>query len=159
MKKKILALAIAAISVVSFSAFAQKPCENSKCQNQKECTNKECTKNVCPKGNAAECCLAPAFGKMNLNDSQKEQVKALQQERMKSRSLTKQRCDSAGRAYRMAEKQNYLSSLKKIIGPDNYVIFLEEYYINGADKRPAKAAKATQGRPHKDHKDHKGSRR
>lgn len=151
MKKQILALAFAAVSAITFSSFAQTPCSNSQCPQQKECT-----KQVCPKAKTDECCLASSFDKMNLSDKQKEQVKALQQERLKSRRLNKQRCDSAGRAYRMSEKLDYLSNLKKIVGPENYVIFLEDYYINGSDKRPGKNGKAVPGRPHKAHK---GSRR
>ncbi len=149
MKKKILSLAIVAMSMTAFTGFAQKPCDKA----QKECTEQQCCKKEA-KGDKGAC----LFEGLTLTDAQKAQLKELNQTRRaarkeaaESKKADKQRNDSTRLANRRAEKQDYLKQVKEIVGPEQYVIFLENFYINGGNKqKPAKATIA-QGRMAKGH--------
>lgn len=140
MKKKFLALAMIAASLVSFDAMAQKPAsENTvKTENIKEYRMKS--------GNRRA--HMDPFAGLNLTDSQKAQLKELKAKRMadrklqaKERRMEKTRNDSARMAIRRAAKKSYLEEVKAIIGPDRYVVFLENMYINGSVGNRPKAFK------------------
>ena len=147
MKKTVLGLAIAAMSFTSFGTMAQTiTCNNAAtCNNEQVCTaNTNCTK--------AECNL---FDGLNLTDTQKTQLQKLNADRKasreqlaKARKENKMRTDSAARVDRRASKKEYLEEVKAIIGPDQYVTFLENVYINGGNgQRPGnKAAFAKENR-------------
>lgn len=121
MKKKFLGLAVAAIAVVSFSASAQTEC-TPQCTNDRN--NTECRRQ--PKKNA---CVNPFEG-MNLTDAQQAQLRQLNENRRnqcrQARTDKKQKCDSARTACRRA----YLDQVKAIVGPEQYVVFLENVYVN-----------------------------
>lgn len=158
MKKSVLGLAIAAMSFTAFSTMAQTTaCNNTaSCNNEQVCTaNTACTKvdAVCTGG---ECAL---FDGLNLTDTQKAQLQKLNADRKasreqlaKARKESKMRTDSAARADRRASKKQYLEEVKAIIGPDQYVTFLENVYINGVNgQRPgnkAAFAKENRGKAH-----------
>lgn len=135
MKKKVLGLAFAAISLFAFNGMAQTP-SNQTCPLNKE--NVKCKKNE-----KRNCCKAVnPFEGLNLSDSQKSQLqqldskrKAARQQQAQSRKETKQRNDSARMAARRAEKKSYLEEVKAIIGPEQYVVFLENMYVNGGGKQ------------------------
>lgn len=147
MKKTVLGLAIAAMSFTAFGTMAQTTtCNNAAtCNNEQVCTaNTNCTK--------AECSL---FEGLNLTDTQKAQLQKLNADRKasreqlaKARKENKMRTDSAARVDRRASKKEYLEEVKAIIGPDQYVTFLENVYINGGNgQRPGnKAAFAKENR-------------
>lgn len=151
MKKTVLGLAIAAMSFTAFGTMAQTTtCNNAAtCNNEQVCTaNTNCTK--------AECSL---FEGLNLTDTQKAQLQKLNADRKasreqlaKARKESKMRTDSAARADRRASKKQYLEEVKAIIGPDQYVTFLENVYINGVNgQRPgnkAAFAKENRGKAH-----------
>lgn len=151
MKKSVLGLAIAAMSFTAFSTMAQ----TTACNNTASCNNEQvCTANTaCTKG---ECAL---FDGLNLTDTQKAQLQKLNADRKasreqlaKARKESKMRTDSAARADRRASKKQYLEEVKAIIGPDQYVTFLENVYINGGNgQRPgnkAAFAKENRGKAH-----------
>lgn len=152
MKKTVLGLAIAAMSFTAFGTMAQTTNNN----NAVATSNNEqvCTANTkCPKG---ECNL---FEGLNLTDTQKAQLQKLNADRKasreqlaKARKENKMRTDSAARADRRASKKQYLEEVKAIIGPDQYVTFLENVYINGGNgQRPgnkAAFAKENRGKAH-----------
>lgn len=151
MKKTVLGLAIAAMSFTAFSTMAQ----TTACNNTASCNNEQvCTANTkCPKG---ECNL---FEGLNLTETQKAQLqklnanrKASREQLAKARKENKMRTDSAARADRRASKKQYLEEVKAIIGPDQYVTFLENVYINGVNgQRPgnkAAFAKENRGKAH-----------
>lgn len=158
MKKTVLGLAIAAMSFTAFSTMAQTTaCNNTaSCNNEQVCTtNAACTKvdAVCTGG---ECAL---FDGLNLTDTQKAQLQKLNANRRiarelmaKARKETKMRDVQAARADRRASKKQYLEEVKAIIGPDQYVTFLENVYINGVNgQRPgnkAAFAKENRGKAH-----------
>ncbi len=152
MKKSVLGLAIAAMSFTAFSTMAQTTDDNNAaatCNNEQVCT----ANTRCPKG---ECNL---FDGLNLTDTQKAQLQKLNADRKasreqlaKARKESKMRTDSAARADRRASKKQYLEEVKAIIGPDQYVTFLENVYINGGNgQRPgnkAAFAKENRGKAH-----------
>lgn len=169
MKKKILSLAIAAIALISFNGMAQT--SNSEIPNttKKECVGKKKCDNVagkqCKDGKRTK---ANPYEGMNLTEAQKTQLQQLDGKRKSARKLdmqskkeNKQRNDSLRMAQRRADRKSYLEEVKAIVGPENYVLFLENTYVNGRD-RNNKGATFGQGRGDKSksaHKMHKGKDR
>lgn len=141
MKKKVLGLALIAISAFTFSSVAQTQANvKNTATEQSKCDKKQCDKQICN-----------PFEGMNLSDSQKEQLKKLNETRRAQRTekakahKEQQKADRAKRAEaRKAEKRAYLQNVKSIIGTENYVTYLENMVING-DR-------------HKGHKGHKAMR-
>ncbi|MDE5887677.1 MAG: hypothetical protein K2H46_08840 [Muribaculaceae bacterium] len=134
MKKKILSLALIAMSLVGSSAMAQSPSENNNStvvtENVKQM--KDGKKKM--KGNRQR--KNPYEG-LTLTDSQKEKLQQLDSKRLEARKqkaearkAEKQRNDSIMRANRKAEKMEYLEEVKAIVGPEQYVVFLENMYVN-----------------------------
>ncbi|MDE5642875.1 MAG: hypothetical protein K2I56_05240 [Muribaculaceae bacterium] len=148
MNKKFFALAIAAMSVMAFNTNAQTTSISDKCEKTKtECTGKKCARsqNVYSVSETRPARIS-AFDKMNLSADQKAKVEQLNQKRREAvkaqaqaRRADKQRGDSAARAGRQEAQRQYLSELKSIIGPENYVVFLEDFYVNGQGMREVKA--------------------
>lgn len=146
MKKKIFGLAMIAISLAAFNGMAQssapdtKTCKENVCKEKADCKMKKDGKKM--KEN--KIC---AFEGLNLTDAQKAQLKELNSKRNEARKAQgearkqeKQRNDSAIMAQRKAEKKAYLEEVKAIIGPDQYVIFLENMVMNGGGRDMQKAA-------------------
>lgn len=154
MKKKILGLAIAMMSLTAVSGVAQTANDNTAatCPQEQVCNKTTgCTKDArkCPKG---QCNL---FEGLDLTDTQRAQLQQLNDKRrlsrdqaMQARKADRMRTDSTARAGRRAAKREYLEEVKAIIGPDQYVTFLENVYINGGapDRRPGHKAAVSQGR-------------
>ncbi|MBO5454946.1 MAG: hypothetical protein J6A20_00310 [Muribaculaceae bacterium] len=143
MKKKILGLALVAMSFVTVNSIAQTPNQNNTCHVNKENA-------ICKKGNANGVCnqkqVCP-FDGLNLSDAQKDQMKQLKAKRDAARAemkkadkADKQRRDSAKMADRRNAKKEYLEEIKVILTPEQYTMFLENFYINGGNHH-AKAFK------------------
>lgn len=168
MKKAILGLAFLTIASVSFSASAQQKtsaqCANTECASQKNCNDIKCPTNgrcgkqktgrTCP--NAGVCALEG----LNLTDTQKGQIEALNQATKTSRQELANKVKSNNvaknelKSQRKAIREQYVKDLGNILTPDQYVKFLQNYYVNnsGHQKRMGKA-------PMKGHKGHKGQMR
>ena len=133
MKKKILSLAVIAMSMFSINAVAQNPTTNN--APAKEC-KKECKASQCNDKKCDKQCPA-LFSGMNLTTEQQAQFKALQEKRA---TKMRQRVENAkaqiqsdrrqNDSLRMADRKNYLEEVKAIVGPDQYVIFLENIVLN-----------------------------
>lgn len=145
MKKKILSIAILALSLVSFSGVAQ---------NQNTDTETRRTENV--KGNRADKKdqreRKNPYEGLNLTDAQKAKLQQLddsrraQREQMKQQRKDEQSQDKAAKMEaRKASKRAYLDEVKAIIGPDQYVVFLENMYMNGGDALGGKAMHQRRG--------------
>lgn len=140
MKTKVLGLAIAAISITSFSLSAQNNDSTTPCcdKAKKECKNKP--------GNADCSRQKPycnPFEGLNLNDMQKQQLKALQEKNCAERAekckaakgQKKAECEKRAKECREAKRAN-LKEIKKIVGEANYEIFLENIVIDSQQKAP-----------------------
>lgn len=158
MKKKILSLAIIAAAFNAFNGVAQTNDNNNAkavCVAQ-QCgkPGKRCPKEACP------------FDGLNITDAQKAQLQQLNASRREARKAQadtqkadRQRNDSARMAQRRADKKEYLEQVKAIIGPDQYVVFLENFYVNGGgQQRPGGKAMIGQGRMAKAHGMRQGDR-
>ena len=140
MKKKILGFALIAMTITAFNGMAQKADNNTttakqECVKAKNADRQECCRQLCP------------FDGMNLTDTQKAQIqqlnskqKAARRQQAQSRKEKKQEMNNDRFAERQAAKKAYLDELKAIIGPDNYVVFLENFYVNGGGNHDGKSA-------------------
>lgn len=78
--------------------------------------------------------------KMEAFKAEKEQMKAnkqagkADQKDLAARKAEMQKNDSVRSAARVADMREYLVQVKEIIGPDNYVKFLENVYVQGGAK-------------------------
>ena len=130
MRKKILILAVVAMTLLGANSFAQSTVnENTKSANI------ENVKGI--KTDRKEAKKNPYEG-LNLTEAQKNQLKQLDEkhaaqrkENAQARKAEKQRGNSDRMAARKASKKQYLEEVKTIIGPEQYVVFLENFYING----------------------------
>lgn len=152
MKKKILSIATAILTAVTISVSAQTPancnpcygkrcikttCEQP-CKTGKPC-KQECVQKTCP--------LNKAFELMNLTENQKAQLQTLCEKRKTERSAKRQEYrqnDKKAREERRnearASKKQYLEDVKAIIGPENYVIFLENMVLDQPQRKNFKKA-------------------
>lgn len=170
MKKAILGLAFLTIASVSFSASAQQKtsaqCANTECASQQDCKGiKNCPakKGCCLQQKNNRMCInaqACALEGLNLTDKQKGQIQALNQAAKTSRQELANKVKSNNvaknelKSQRKAIREQYVKDLGNILTPDQYVKFLQNYYVNnsGHQKRMGKA-------PMKGHKGHKGQMR
>ena len=86
------------------------------------------------------------FEGLNLTDAQKTQLQQLNTKRVEqrkqqaqARKADKQRNDSTRMEARKNARKEYLEEVKAIIGPDQYVVFLENMYVNGGGNHNGKA--------------------
>lgn len=141
MKKKILGLALIAMTLTAFSGMAQTPADNAtpakqECVKGKKAAKQDCSSQLCP------------FAGMNLTDAQKTQLQQLDSKRKaarQARNEKKQEMNNDRLAERQADKKAYLEEVKAIIGPDNYVVFLENFYVNGGRHDGKSAIRQTKG--------------
>lgn len=139
MKKKIIGIAAAIMTLVAISASAQTSSTTSTCTNDKaKCQKAEkCCKE---KGK----CINPFEG-LNLTDAQKQSLKDLKKSSCKKDSANckakKAECKAQGkdckadRARRMKDaRKEYLMQIKNILTPEQYQQFLENNFINNAPK-------------------------
>ena len=143
MKKTLLSLALMAVAAIP--AFGQ----NNACPAAKDCAPKACpeAKAKCDK-QKPDCCL-PCFDGLNLTDAQKTKNRDLRDNLRKENKCeareARQACDSVRKACMAEKKENrvkYLSDLKQILTPDQYVKFLENNFINQTPGRKPQALKA-----------------
>lgn len=134
MKKTIASIALAAIALVSFNTFAQTA-DNATCDKAKCAGKEQCAKMKGDKEGRRQ--SVDPFAGLTLNDTQKAQLSALKDKQRAAKAEMKekkQKEDSAARTERRAARQQakrqYLDEVKAIVGPDQYVIFLENFYLN-----------------------------
>lgn len=173
MKKKILSIALIAMSLVSFTGVAQNVASSQSVSTEKvEKVKKDGRKDdrkdkdgkKADRKNKGE--KKNPFAGMNLTEAQQQQLQQLNESRRAAREQqkmakkeTKQRNDSIKKAERIADKKAYLEQVKSIIGPDQYVVFLENAYVfnNGGQQKGMKAHHGQQMKQgkHKGQKDGK----
>jgi hypothetical protein len=165
MKKRIVGLALIAMSLVTVNSVAQTPNQNTQTTPKQE--NTQCKK-APGKGQCKAVC---PFEGMNLSDAQKGKLEQLNTKRANARAekskatkAEKQRKDSVKMTERRAAKKEYLEEIKAILTPDQYVVFLENSYVN-VDQHHGKAMKQyrhhgkdMKGKPGKDGKKNHANR-
>lgn len=139
MKKKVLGIALLVMSVFATDGFAQTATQ-AKADSQK--CEQTCTrKDRCP------------YEGLTLTDAQKSQLKELDTKRAEARKQAKEakKADkkalkAAGDSTRRAERLQYLRDVKAIVGPEQYVIFLENIAVNGGGRMQMKAGDFRRGK-------------
>lgn len=122
MKKKLLAFVVLALSIGCANVYASND------QDTKKCDNRECWKNESC-GKACRKCLNPFEG-ITLTDAQKAKIDALKANCHKNMACKqKEACKKDGIDRRQCKK-NYLSKVKEILTPEQYVAFLENMVVN-----------------------------
>lgn len=168
MKKKIFSMALLAMSLVALPSVAKSaPAENGQC-TKTECTASKDKKAKCDKkvkcdkkqncaADSTKCAKVKkgqkgqrpdAFAGLNINEEQKAKLQALNEQRradfkqkaQEGKQMRAQK-DSVKRADRIASKKAYLDQVKAIVGPEEYVVFLENFYVNAPQQHKAKAFK------------------
>lgn len=138
MKKTILSLAVLFATTFSFSAFAQAPAaENAAC------------------GEKTECCQNALFEGITLTPDQQTKLQELNASRAKAAKERKEAAKAERKAKgdnKKAARKDYLNSVKSVLTPEQYVIFLENAYVNAPAKMGTRDGKAA-------HKDMKGDKR
>jgi hypothetical protein len=138
MKLKVLtlALAVAAISTVSFAQQTET----------KQCCKQQPPKEQCDKAPERPCPVMAALEDLQLTDAQRSAIENLGKTRaeaaqQKCESDRKQRfeADSLARVAQRQEQLDFLHSLKSILTADQYVSFLENTIVNNPQQ--------PQGRP------------
>lgn len=144
MIKKFLSVTLVAISLVCAPSFAQNTNDNKKCENTEACKT---GKKDDGRKERSERLEAEMYKGMNLTDAQKQQIRDLKEKNRKDRKgklealksekkeLNKEQKEAQKEARKQmkeqkeAEKRAFLNDFKKIVGDENYVIFLENQYI------------------------------
>ncbi len=147
-----------AMALVGFNGMAQNNSQSCTAQGCKAKT--ECSKGT--KGTKKEAREAKnPYEGLNLTDAQKSKLAQLDSKRQAERKAKmearkaeansqkaakkdmteaeKQAAKKAKMEARKADKIEYLQEVKEIIGPDQYVVFLENFYVNDGGQQGGKA--------------------
>lgn len=169
MNKKILALAIAAVTLMASSASAQNnrcnapannckteqctaaPCDKKVCKkadcNYPDCTKNCCQKQRCNKKDRKQCRM---FESLNLTQDQQSRIAAITPPREVIKAAVKNGTVKQGenmREYVRTVRADYLKSVKQVLTPDQYNKFLENFFVNAAPNHKGKTNK--HGQHHK----------
>ncbi len=134
MKKTIVSLAVLLASTFSISTFAQAPatsCDAAGCPTEK-----------------AECVQSFLFEGITLTPEQQTKLQELNASRAKAAKEKKEAAKADRKAkgdQKKAARKDYLNSVKGVLTPDQYVIFLENAYVNGPAKMAPRDGKAHKG--------------
>ncbi|MCH5224273.1 MAG: hypothetical protein J1E82_09550 [Muribaculaceae bacterium] len=165
MKKKVLGFIVAIAAIASGSIYAQNQSCNNQQGEQKECCKeaKKDKKDKKDKGGKkmAEKPRFNAFEGIQLTDNQQQKLQELRKglgpvklTDEQKKNLTddqKKQMKAEAKAKKADAKKNYLNGVKEILTEQQYVIFLENNYLNGPGSQKFKGNK-----PFKANKDMKG---
>lgn len=166
MKKKVLGLALMAMALIGFNGMAQNTTQSQKAQVENNACCKKGDKDSKKGGKMQAREKKNPYEGLTLTDAQKTKLAQLDAKRQAERQAKmearkaqkdgrkgdlknmtdaeKQAAKKAKMDARKADKMEYLKEVKAIIGPDQYVVFLENMYVNGGQQGGGKAIK--QGR-------------
>lgn len=151
MKKKILSIALLVMSLGTFTGIAQTANNNNSVKTENVRGERADKKGQRPQVNPYEGLKLTDAQKTKLQQLDTKRQEARQQE-MQKKQEKKQQDKTARMEARKASKKQYLEEVKAIVGPEQYVVFLENMYINGGGHKD-KAMKQAK------HKDKKGMAR
>lgn len=156
MKKKVLGIMMAAMTLLAAPAVAQSTQNGNNvtsCSSQRqECVVNSATCPVAPQdcavnptGNPKDCRRVCPYEGLNLTADQKNKLAELDARIAKSRKEAKaslkedrKKVDSTKVQARKTLRKDYLDSVKAIVGPEQYVVFLENFFVNGGDRKGGK---------------------
>lgn len=169
MMKKMLKLAIVAVALCGLPAIAQNQ-NNTTCNNPATCTQSDCQ-------NAAQCTVngknkgqrPDPFAGITLSDTQKQALEQLQTQCKAKNEARKQELNKDKQARRQAadarkmdrknDRREYLNSVKGILSPEQYVVFLENIVIEkGAPNEVRKDMRFDRGRKGMKDNNHRGAK-
>lgn len=102
------------------------------CANAQNCPRAQQCQLKCDSACTATCPRQQcAFENLNLTDAQKQQLKALCEKQQKSKKESK----AERKADRKAAKKARLKAIKGILTPEQYVMFLENHFLNGGGNK------------------------
>lgn len=137
MKTKLLSFAIASFLALGTTAFAQAPADTAKTECKKGCTDKDrCHKK---KGDRCDRKAPNPFEGITLTAQQQEALAAIPTpcQVMKAARDSKNAADSSAmktpemrREFVRNVRLNYLSQVKSVLTPEQYVQFLENSFAN-----------------------------
>lgn len=153
MKNKIASLAIMGMTILSTTAFAQKPAKNAS-QPPRSCEIQISDASaVCPANGRqirhGQCdMMAFDFSSLELTADQKSKIDMLNQTQRKQleqcrrdRKESKEAMKADARQKRQDVRKNYLNGLRTILSPEQYTKFLEDNFVNGNPNNARKAHK------------------
>lgn len=150
MKKRILGIAVALTAMFGVAVSAQTPCGKADCQNacpqQTACTKDGACDSVCNPYQAV-------FAGLNLTADQQTRLKAINDGRRQACKANRNDARKQKREARSQERRNYLNQVKSVLTPDQYVVFLENFVVEGPAARPAQGVRPGRisGNHHKGH--------
>lgn len=167
MKKYLMTMAVVAASMMTMSAFAQtvrtgngdscKKAKEGKCVVSRQCSKSDST---CRKA------AYNPFEGLNLTEQQQARLQAIPRPGKVAatavngaRGAGVQQNVPAKKAIRRDIRANYLKEIQQVLTPEQYVKYLENYYISakpGKQAKPGEAKGIKQG--HKRHAQHNGSK-
>lgn len=151
MIKKIFSVALVAMSLAAIPAMAQNAEQNAQCKKTENCeVKKEKGKKHFDKDAKKMDKDVKLFEGMNLTEAQQLQLNQLQEKTRADRRAKKEAAreerkkkDEASKEERKLkkaemerERREYLKEFRKIVGDDNYIIFLENSYVQKSDFKP-----------------------
>ncbi len=173
MKKTVIGMALMAMALVGFNGMAQNTPQSGKAQVENVKGKNSGKMQAREKKNPYE--------GLTLTDAQKTKLAELDSKRQAERqakmearkadgkkgdkkSMTdaeKQAAKQAKMQARKADKMEYLQEVKAIVGPEQYVVFLENMYVNSGNPGGGKALRQGKGvkKSMANHKSGKGQRK
>lgn len=144
--KKILTMALAAMTIFAVSATAQTPekkCEK-KCEKTENCEKKGDKK--CDKKCGRQCAPNPFEG-LNLTEDQQTKLKAITPPDVVMKEAKKGSFDKGinPREFSKTVRADYLKQVKGVLTAEQYTQFLENFYVNQAGPGQKQGAKGKKG--------------
>lgn len=164
MNKKILALAIAAVTLMASSASARENrcanngnnCKIEKCEKN-VCKKDNCKKQACKKDNCKQNVCKPGtrdckkkcnpFEGLNLSQEQQTRIAAIPTPRQVMKAAVEKgdvKHENV-REYVRTVRADYLNNVKQVLSSDQYTKFLENNFINAPAKKDQKNGKFGKG--------------
>ena len=143
MKKTLLSVALLIAAVTGMTVNAQTPPASSNDNTTPVC-NKPCDKKTAKRYNP--------FEGINLTDKQKAELQALKSEKQSESQKTNGKCKKQGKDKKCTckpqnknSRREYLTKVKSILSPEQYVQYLENSYVAKPFNRGNRMAKKHNG--------------
>lgn len=167
MRKTVIGMAMMALALIGFNGMAQNTTQSQKAQVENNACGKKGDKDNKKGGKMQAREKKNPYEGLTLTEAQKTKLADLDSKRMADRKakMEARKAQKEGRKAdkksmtdtekkaakqtqkaqaRKAERLEYLQKVKAIVGPEQYVVFLENMYVNGGHQGGGKAIKQGQ---------------